>query len=203
MHKNSCAYDDGMRERRSAALSETAELRALAHPTRLRLLGLLRMHGPQTAAQLGGPVGEAPGTVSYHLRALVAVGLIEEAGALSDDRRTRWWRAVHDSTSWDPGELFDDEERAEAGAALQRAIGGVYAQRWTEYVDAAPTLPREWVAAGLSADTLLRLTAAELVELREEATALLERWRDRSDEREAPDGAALVAVVTQAYRVPR
>lgn len=192
-----------MSEHRRAALSETAELRALAHPTRLRLLGLLRMHGAQTAAQLGGPLGEAPGTVSYHLRALAAVGLIEEAGALSDDRRTRWWRAAHDSTSWDPGQLLEDDERAEAGAALQRAIGGVYAQRWAEYVDAAATLPRDWVAAGLSADTLLRLTAEELAELRDEATALLERWRDRSDEREAPDGTALVAVVAQAYRVPQ
>jgi DNA-binding transcriptional ArsR family regulator len=192
-----------MSARRRAALSETAELRALAHPTRLRLLGLLRMHGPQTAAQLGVPLGEAPGTVSYHLRALAAVGLIEEAEAQSDDRRARWWRAAHDSTSWDPAELFDDEERAEAGAALQRVIGGVYAQRWTEYVDTAAALPREWVAAGLSADTLLRLTAGELAELRDETTALLERWRDRSDEREAPDGAELVAVVAQAYRVPR
>ena len=38
-------------------------MRVLAHPTRLRLLGLLRELGPQTAALLGDIVDEAPGTV--------------------------------------------------------------------------------------------------------------------------------------------
>ncbi len=177
-----------------------AQMRAVAHPTRMRLLGLLRMHGAATAAMLGPQVGEAPGTVSYHLRTLAAAGFIEPAEG-GGDRRERWWRASHTVTSWDPVGALDDPASAEAVAALQRTVGAVYAQRWAEYVDAVP-MRRDWVAAASSGDALLRLTVGELAELRDELTRLTERWQQRSDSREADGDARLVALVTQAYRVP-
>ncbi|MET1051364.1 MAG: helix-turn-helix domain-containing protein, partial [Mycetocola sp.] len=86
-------------------LTSATSMRVLAHPTRLRLLGLLREGGPQTAAQLGDVVDEAPGTVSYHLSKLASIDLIEPADAQSTDRRERWWRATTTVTSWEPAEL--------------------------------------------------------------------------------------------------
>ena len=50
-------------------LTDPRALRALAHPTRLTLLGLLRLHGPLTATK----AGELPGEFSQrllHLRQL-------------------------------------------------------------------------------------------------------------------------------------
>lgn len=188
---------------RSTLVSATS-MRVLAHPTRLRLLGLLRERGPQTAAQLGDVVDEAPGTVSYHLGKLASIDLIEPAEALSTDRRERWWQATSALTSWEPSELLDDPEKLMASSVLQKTIGQAYASRYAEYVDAMPTLPREWVAAGASSDRTLRLTADELTRMRAELEELTERWLEASatHDRTGDDGAEPVVLVYQAYRRP-
>jgi DNA-binding transcriptional ArsR family regulator len=43
-------------------------LRALSHPVRLRMLGLLRSEGPSTASRLAERLGLNSGATSYHLR---------------------------------------------------------------------------------------------------------------------------------------
>jgi len=179
-------------------------MRALAHPTRLRLLGLLREHGPQTAARLGDMVDEAPGTVSYHLAKLAASDLIEPATGLGADRRERWWKAAAELTNWEPAELLDDPETLTASSALQKSVAQVYAARYGEYIDATPTMPRPWVAAATSGDRSLRLTRDELVALRDELESLIGRWLDVSAAHDpaVADGAERVAIVYQAYRRP-
>lgn len=196
-----------------ATLTSAASMRVLAHPTRLRLLGLLRERGPQTAAQLGDVIDEAPGTISYHLGKLASVQLIEPADARSSDQRERWWQATTPLTSWEPADLLDDPDQLAASAVLQKSIAQAYAARFTAYVDAAPTLPREWVAAAASGDRTLRLTATELAALRDELEALVTRWVERSDAHDesedankdaggAGDAAEPVVFVYQAYRRP-
>ncbi|AWB87450.1 winged helix-turn-helix domain-containing protein [Mycetocola zhujimingii] len=188
---------------RSTLVSATS-MRVLAHPTRLRLLGLLRERGPQTAAQLGDVVDEAPGTVSYHLGKLASIDLIEPAEAESTDRRERWWRATSALTSWEPAEQLDDPDKLAASSALQKSIAQAYASRFTEYIDLMPTMTREWVAAGASSDRTLRLTVDELTAMRAELESLTERWLGVSAAHDpaASDGAEPVVLVYQAYRHP-
>ena len=185
-------------------LTTAASLRVLAHPTRLRLLGLLRERGPQTAAQLGDVVDEAPGTVSYHLAKLASFDLIEQAHGLGSDRRERWWRATTPLTSWEPADLLDDPEKRAASTTLQKSVAQVYAARYSEYIDATPAMPREWVAAGASGDRSLRLTVDELGAMRAELEQLVNRWLDVSASHDPaePDGAERVAIVYQAFRRP-
>jgi DNA-binding transcriptional ArsR family regulator len=185
-------------------LTSAASMRVLAHPTRLRLLGLLRERGPQTAAQLGDIVDEAPGTISYHLGKLASIALIEPAAAQSSDQRERWWQATSALTSWEPADLLDDPDQLAASAGLQKSIAQAYAARYTDYIDATPALPREWVAAAASSDRGLRLTAAELSSMRAELEALVDRWLDTSAGHDpaAADGAEPVVLVYQAYRRP-
>ncbi|WP_277959481.1 helix-turn-helix domain-containing protein [Frigoribacterium faeni] len=192
------------RETSRSTLTDAASMRVLAHPTRLRLLGLLRERGAQTAAQLGDAVDEAPGTISYHLSKLASIDLIEAAEPQSTDRRERWWQATAQLTSWEPAELLDDPDRLVASSALQKSIGQAYAARFGEYVDAMPTLPREWVAAGASGDRSLRLTTTELAGLRHDLEAVVDRWLDvgAAHDPAADDGAAPVVLVYQAYRRP-
>jgi DNA-binding transcriptional ArsR family regulator len=192
------------RETSRSTLTDAASMRVLAHPTRLRLLGLLRERGAQTAAQLGDAVDEAPGTISYHLSKLASIDLIEAAEPQSTDRRERWWQATAQLTSWEPAELLDDPDRLVASSALQKSIGQAYAARFGEYVDAMPTLPREWVAAGASGDRSLRLTTTELAGLRHDLEAVVDRWLDVSAAHDpaADDSAAPVVLVYQAYRRP-
>jgi DNA-binding transcriptional ArsR family regulator len=94
-------------------VTDVRALRALAHPLRSRLLGLLRLHGPATASQLGRAVGESSGSTSYHLRQLAAYGFVEEVEG-EGTARERWWRARHRLTSW----RADDIEAQEGGAEV-------------------------------------------------------------------------------------
>jgi len=187
-----------------STLTDAASMRALAHPTRLRLLGLLRQRGPQTAAQLGDVVDEAPGTVSYHLSKLAASDLIQPADPQSADRRERWWQATALLTSWEPADLLDDPERLSASAALEKSIVQANAARYTQYVDAMPALPREWVAAAAGGDRAIRLTVTELAALRAELESVVDRWVDVGDAHDPADddGAETVVLAYQAYRHP-
>jgi len=188
---------------RRAELTDAASLRALAHPTRLRLLGLLRDRGPQTAALLADVVDEAPGTLSYHLGKLADAGFIEQADGLGDDRRERWWRATSDLTVWEPAGLLDDPDRAAASTALERSVAQVYAAQYGRYLDEAPSLPREWVAAAAGGDRTLRLTVDELAALRDELEELTDRWLDVSAAHDADEpGVEHVTWMHQAYRRP-
>ena len=72
-------------------------LRALSHPLRLRILGLLRMDGPSTATALATRLGLNSGATSYHLRQLAQHGFVVDDEARGNARE-RWWRAAHQST---------------------------------------------------------------------------------------------------------
>ena len=58
---------------------DATALKALTHPLRLRMLGMLRIDGPATATGLAERLGLNSGATSYHLRQLAQHGFIEEA----------------------------------------------------------------------------------------------------------------------------
>lgn len=188
--------------RRIGRLDDPARMRALAHPTRLRILGLLRTAGPHTVAMLGDQIDEAPGTISYHCTRLARVGMIEPAPEAGSDRRERWWRASHESSSWDLGEALDDPERMLAATALNRTIAAVYAERWETFVERAATFDPAWVSSSTSTDTVLRLTPTELASLGAELQDVVDRWRAVSTGHGSGDGSEQVFVLNQAYRWP-
>ncbi|WP_218566107.1 ArsR/SmtB family transcription factor [Vallicoccus soli] len=181
-------------------LTDPRAMRALAHPTRLRLLGELRVRGPQTVGMLSEVVDEAPGSVSYHLGQLARHGFVEPAPERARDGRERWWAAAHRRTHWEPLEALEDPERRAASGVLRRAVFRRYLAVLEEYLESEPSLPAEWVAPMASSDAVLHLTAAELGELRADLEALGARWEARSD----PDrpGAEAVTLVYQAFRRP-
>ncbi|AXO34707.1 hypothetical protein MicB006_2425 [Micromonospora sp. B006] len=176
-------------------------MRALAHPTRLRLLGELRLRGPQTVGMLSERTGEAVGSVSYHVGKLAEHGFVAEAPDLARDRRERWWRAAHATTDWDPLELLDDPERRLAGNLLRQAAMQRYVDRYQAYLDSEASLDPAWVRGTTSSDIVLRLTPEELVELRAELSALGRRWQERGAPGRA--GAEMVTLIWQAYRGPQ
>jgi DNA-binding transcriptional ArsR family regulator len=187
-----------------STLTTATAMRVLAHPTRLRLLGLLRERGAQTATLLGQVVDEAPGTISYHLGKLASIDLIEPADARGSDRRERWWQATTDLTSWEPAELLDDPDQFAAMSVLQKSVAHANAARYNDYVDAMPSLPVEWVAAAASGDRTLHLTVDELAKLRDDLEALVEKWTAasaRHTDDDQPD-VERVTIMYQAYRRP-
>jgi DNA-binding transcriptional ArsR family regulator len=187
-------------ERRDLHLTDPRAMRALAHPTRLRLLGELRVRGPQSVGMLSQIVDEAPGSVSYHLGTLASYGFVEQAPEHARDRRERWWRAAHARTTWEPLETLDDPERRAAADSLSRAILRRHLEGLEAYLEAQHTLGAEWVRSTASSDAVLALTSDELAELRADLEALAARWQARS-EASRPDARA-VTLIYHAFRRP-
>lgn len=183
---------------RVARLTSAKQMRALAHPLRMQVLGELRVNGPRTVGALAELFGEAPGTLSYHLGKLAEFGFVEEAPGLAADRRERWWRSSHELTDVSPA--ADDAPAAErsASAAVRHQVIDVYAALLHRAIDVAPL--REWLDAEISGDTVAHLTAGQLAEASAELRAVAEKWQARSDQH-AP-GAQPVQLIVHAFRRP-
>ncbi len=173
-------------------------MRALAHPLRLRILGELRVRGPQSVGMLSDLVDEAPGSISYHIGRLAQFGFVEEAPELARDKRERWWRSTHAMTAWDTAQALADPEQRAASMELRRAIMQRYLAGFEAYLETEPTLSPEWVRGTTSNDAVLHLTSDELVELQVDLEALTQRWQARSDRNR--DQARAVTLMVQAFR---
>lgn len=172
-------------------------LRALAHPVRVQLVGLLRRNGPSTASRLAEVLGLNSGATSYHLRQLADTGLIAEADDLGN-RRDRWWKAVYRSTYFERSSLESDPE---AAAVYLQAIASAYAERLIEFATTFPTLPETWDDTATMSDFRLRLTAEEAQALNNDLVDVIARYRRDDDVADgttaAPDQAELVVVQLQ------
>jgi predicted ArsR family transcriptional regulator len=169
-------------------------MRAMAHPMRMRILGSLRLDGPATSAILARRLGTDSGQTSHHLRQLAKYGFVEDAPELGKGPRgrERWWRAAHDTTSWDDlSALGPDGE--EAVRAFEAAAYRVWAQMLAQYrVEAGRDEWRpEWVAAAGSGDYPVRTTAQGLRALLDELAEVI----TRHDAAAADDPAAETAVI--------
>ncbi|MDO3436478.1 helix-turn-helix domain-containing protein [Rhizobium sp. CBN3] len=153
----------------SRVVPEPTALKALAHPVRLRLLGMLRIDGPATATQLAVRLGLNSGATSYHLRQLAQYGFIEEAPHAS--RRDRWWRASHELTSVPPSEAEGealDLDMAFNQAALSLQVGQMQ-QALEEYAE----LPAEWRKATAADDIIIPMTAKQAETLTKRLTDII------------------------------
>ncbi|WP_245674637.1 ArsR/SmtB family transcription factor [Herbidospora cretacea] len=172
-------------------------LRALAHPVRVQLLGLLRLYGPHTATGLAERLALTSGATSYHLRQLAAAGFVDEDVDRGNGRE-RWWRSVHRGTEFNDRDLAEQEP--EAALIYLQSIAGSQAQRAQRTVAASQTMPREWRDVFDLSDWSLQLTPEEAHGLVEELHAVVRRYRHEGTP--APDDAERVVVVIHALPEP-
>lgn len=180
---------------RTEHLLTSASLKALAHPLRVRLLGLLRADGPSTATALGKRVGESSGTTSYHLRQLASADFVVEDTGRGNGRE-RWWRAAQETTRLESARMDDDPATQAALDAYLGAVARLYASRLDTWIATGRTWSKPWQEAGGMSDDLLSLTAPELVRLHEQLDAVVESYR-----REPKRGDQRVAVHWTAFPV--
>ena len=153
------------------------QMRALAHPLRMRILELLA-HAPSTATLLAREIGESTGSTSYHLRALAKAGLIEE-DAERGTGRERWWRRRPPTFIQVPTGADDAEGRA------------LETQMWTDMVrrddealarffEHLPEMSADWRRAATIANWNAWLTPEEVVGLAERIAEIVIQHRDEA-----------------------
>jgi DNA-binding transcriptional ArsR family regulator len=160
-----------------------AELLALSHPVRLRILERLR-EGASTASRLARDLGESSGSTSYHLRALARTGLIEEEPRRGRGRE-RWWRRSAPLLVI-PTESEDPEGRA-AEARIWNLMTARDERALQHFIASEPTLDQEWRSASFIGSWNLYLTPGEADRLGRQVLGLVDEiWRSADD---LPEGA--------------
>lgn len=180
----------------SHELNDPREIRAMAHPLRLRLIEELAALGTATATELSDRVGESPANCSWHLRLLAKYGFVEEAGPAEGRRRP--WRVVPRTNRWG-----GRDDNVELMAAADVATGVILEQELTAL--------RDWIAWRRSEDPRWRdaagmvqslswLTSDELAEINAAIWAVVARHPERiSDPASRPPDARLVRMVAWAF----
>lgn len=181
---------------RVVELRDPAAFRALTHPVRIKLVGLLRREGPLTASEAGRRLGESSGSTSYHLRQLARFGLVEEAEG--GRGRQRPWRATALFTSWP--NVAESEELTEASLLLDRLVVAQQVEKIERWLARRTEEPPEWAEAASFGDALLYLDVKELAALRDALQALIEPYLDRLVSPELrPSGARPVTFLPIAF----
>ncbi|MGA8245371.1 MAG: helix-turn-helix domain-containing protein [Nocardioides sp.] len=182
----------------SSITPSAAGLRALSHPTRLRMLMMLRLEGPATATQLAQQLKLNTGATSYHLRQLAEHGFIVE-DAERGDARDRWWRAAHQSTRANLSDRRDDPD-AESAEAYLRTVALMYTEMLMQAVAERRYLPAPWQRASTTSDWHLTLTPDRAEELVDALAAVIEQWSEDEDE---PGGEGVGTFVVNLNAFPR
>ncbi len=176
---------------------DARSMRVIAHPVRLRIMGILRKLGPQNSTTLAERLGLNTGATSYHLRQLAEHGMIVEETERGSGRE-RWWRIPTRSTRLLPADL-DDEGLAES-TNYMRALALVYAEQMQRAVETLAAEPPEWRQASTFSDYGLRLTVEEAQQMLDDLRAVFARYRDH-DAEDPPEDAHMYHVQIQAFRL--
>ncbi len=182
-------------------LVDARNLRGLAHPLRLRLIGLLREAGPATATQLAARLGESSAATSYHLRQLAEYGFVVEDQGRGKGRE-RWWRSAHRSSYFD-ATADESEEARLLGETYLRSVVGALAARMEAWVDALPTIPPQWRRGSGLSDYRAELTAEEAARLVATLESIGTDLRDNRERRSGNAGARRVVFQFQVLPDPR
>jgi predicted ArsR family transcriptional regulator len=174
-------------------------LRALSHPVRLRMLGLLRSEGPSTASRLAERLGLNSGATSYHLRNLAQHGFVVDAPERGNGR-DRWWQAAQQRTTTDNDAAADKAEARDAIDAFAQAIAVVHTEQLQRAVEERPLLPAQWWRTTSMSDWGLQLRTEDAMELREQLHALVESFAQREVPAGTEDSGQMVY---QIHAFPR
>jgi hypothetical protein len=144
-------------------------------------------------------LGESPSNCSWHLRKLAEHGFVREARGGTG--RNRPWRAVSQGLDW--GEPDGEGGNPSAGIAAD-ALSDLLVEREVQRLRAArasrDSEPSAWQDVTGLLSSMAWLTAEEATTLREELTAVMAPYLERSAQRSAqpddrPADARLVAMV--------
>jgi DNA-binding transcriptional ArsR family regulator len=171
-------------------IRDPRQMRALAHPLRLRILARLQVEGPATATALAGALGEGVSSISYHLRQLARHGYIDEEPTLARSRRERPWRARALGERLDRSRFESPASRPAATALMASYVEGA-ADIYLRYLDAIDEYSTAWRQATVYYGQTVHVTPDELADIGARLYAILLPYA-RFDPASRPDGAERV-----------
>lgn len=143
-------------------------LRALASPVRRSILECLG-DGAMAGAQIARELGSNTGVMSYHLRELESVGLVERGETRG---RSQYWRLADGDVRFNDPRNSSDPQTAQA--LVDQRLGNL-AAAVARYL-AREDLSDDWRDAALFSQSALHLTVDELTAFQADYLALLARW---------------------------
>ena len=170
-------------------------LRAVAHPTRNRILSELFAAGALRAADIAKLIDVPANQASFHLRQLAKYGLVEEAPDEARDRRDRVWRLAdpegisfrtEDMVSQPGGEAAYEVFRRSAVAWGRHLVERAYARDNAQGKNSVA----EWA---------LRLTPEEARDLTRDLGEVIDRWRTASRAADGERETYSIFAIVQPY----
>ncbi len=172
------------------------QLKALSHPARVRMLGLLRVDGPATATMLAGRLGLNSGATSYHLRQLAQHGFVVDDESRGNGRE-RWWQAAHSATLT-PEPTAQGGEGDEALDAYLQSVVVVMTELLQRSVEERPILSQEWRQASRIGDWVIDLTPRRARAVVDALVADIEALPEDAD----ADAAEAFVIQLHAFPLP-
>lgn len=157
-------------------LTDPLELRALAHPVRIKLLAAVGLRGTLTATEAVEFVGGSPASCAYHLRTLGKYGFIEDAGG--ESRRERPWRLTQAGISWD--EQAEDPDQRTVARALGDVVHGEWLDNIRRYRTGSDRYPAEVREVSGGSEIVLFATPDEVADVQRQINAILAPFRERN-----------------------
>ena len=165
-----------------------AEIRALAHPLRLRLMELFA-ETPRTTKQVADLLGEPPTRLYHHVAALERAGLLR----LKETRPNRgttekWYEAINWSMGWSSVRPAGAKSRSKRESAARRTLAmTLLTQSRQEMVAAMAIRGRERPMLGR---VVVVASAARLSALRRRLFNMLKEIREEFEAEDRNAGAA-------------
>jgi predicted ArsR family transcriptional regulator len=158
-------------------MSDPRVLRAIAHPTRGRILDELGATGPMRAADVGEALGIPANQASFHLRQLAKYGVIVPAPESARDKRDRVWRLPDErGFRLDPEEI-SKQPGGKAAVAVFQQNKAAWGHR---LVDEVFSFKQDEDTFNAIVEQSMRLTKDEAAEFMGEVDEVLARWADRT-----------------------
>ena len=176
-----------------------ASLKALVHPLRIGMLGILRADGPATSSDLARILGTNSGATSYHLRQLEGHGFVVEVPDMGTNRQ-RFWQAAHDYSILDRSRMKEDADAVVLIDEVMRLGSRLREAEVAEWIDSQDDWGTEWTDASASDDFLLHLSRDELEELVDGIRSLIGQMDTRAGS-DAPADAEAVRVHLVAFPI--
>lgn len=150
-------------------------LRAIAHPTRNRVLHELSAAGSLRAADIAKRTGIPANQASFHLRQLAKYGLVEVAPDAGRDKRDRVWRLVDDDITLNPRQIVEQPGGEAAYSVFQRSsvAWGHHLVDLAFQVDPDDDSPKRIVS-----ESSLRLTKDDAEQMQRDLNEVVARYRE-------------------------